>query len=108
MCKLLLFQHARHVFFRFWKGIFLLVETFLRGFGTLLWLHDNHKSFIWGRENLDRHLKVLVKKGLHEVMKLSGNGHSDLFVLVKSFLAIVLLQNAVEKLQIPFLPYLLS
>jgi len=102
--KLLLFRLAGHVFFWFWKGIFLHVETFLRGFRTLLWLQENYKSFIWGRENLDRHLKIPVKKGLHEVMKLSGNGHSDLFILVKPFPMIVLLQNTAAKLQAPFLP----
>jgi hypothetical protein len=48
---------------------------------------------------LDRHLKIPVKKGLHEVMKLSGNWHSDLFILVKPFPVIVLLQNAAEKPQ---------
>jgi hypothetical protein len=75
---------------------------FLRGFTTLLGLQNYHKSFIWGRENLDRHFKVLVEKRLHEVMELSRNRHNDLFILVKTFLMVMLLQNAVTKPQTIF------
>jgi hypothetical protein len=58
---------------------------------------------MWGRGNLDRRLKVLVKVRLHEIMKLSRNRHNDLFILVRTFLMVVLLQNAAAKPQTLFL-----
>ena len=106
MFKLSVFQLVRHGFFGFLKGIFLYIETFLRGFRTLFGLQNHHESFIWGRENLDRHLKIPVKKWLHEIMKFSGNKRNNLFILIRTFPAVVLLQNTTMNPQTLFLHFL--
>ncbi len=55
---------------------------------------------------MDGYFEVLVKKRLHEFIILFRNGHSDQFILIKSFLTVLLLQNTVINPQTHFLHFL--